>query len=197
MYEFLLSNLITTVIVGLGIYAYHSYVEYKRQQYYENLQYRASKFVKALSKSLLTWISHYHEMKTSDNLETIKQLLMDLTQHNTPYNIGDNLHKIKDLMEEFNETSKIKNPVFEFVTGLKPVVDSYVNSPSHNTHNKKHNDETWGTIFGNLGIKQDTDNCPPCSSYKKQCSKYKKNTDECCDDSDSEDSQCKGFKMTI
>ncbi|ARF12446.1 hypothetical protein Klosneuvirus_6_8 [Klosneuvirus KNV1] len=200
MYEFLLSNLLTTFIVGLGIYAYHSYVEYKKQQYYEHLQYRASKVMKTLSKSLLTWISHYHEMKTSDNLEVIKDLLLEMTQHNNTHNIGDNLHTIKGLMEEVNESTKNKNPGFDFVTCLKPVVESYVNSSFNNKNGNVIND----TIFGNFGTKMDTDNCPPCPSYKKHCSKYKKSNDEtsnlgkkCCDDSDSEDSQCKSFKMTI
>lgn len=149
MYELLLSNLFTTLIVGFGIYAYHSYVEYKRQQYYQHLQYRARKIMKAVSKSLLIWISKYHEMKNADNLETIKEILLQMTENNNG-KVGDNLQTIKELMQEVTDvTTKNKIHEFDFTAYLKPISDSFThsstktNSPDLGAYINKIND-----IFG-------------------------------------------------
>jgi len=190
MYEFLLSNLLTMFTVGVGLYMYHSYVEYKKQQYYEHLQYKFNKVMKTVSKMLFKYLSQYHEMKTANNLETIKDLLIQMTENNNGQ-IGNNLHTIKDLMNEFNETTKNKNMGFDLSSCLKPVADSFLQSLTKNNSNAP----DLGAYVCKLNKLYD-DQCSPCpGSDNKSKSKYHKHKQ--CDDTDEESGESCGVKLTI
>lgn len=196
MYEFLLSNLLTTFIVGVGLYAYHSYVEYKRQQYYEHLQYKASKVVKVVSKTFLTWMSKYHEMKSADNLETIKELLFNLAKQNNG-KIGDNLNTIKDLMKEVTDTTKKtynsgSGSGFDFNDCLKPFADSFINSSLNSLPKQKSDTPDIGDYVCKMS-KIYGDYCK-CDNESECKPKYKKHN-QC--DSDEESCEMGGIKLTI
>ena len=129
-------------------------------------------------------------MKNADNLEVIKELLVQMTQNNNGQ-IGNNLHTIKELMNEFNETTKNKNMGLDFFSCLKPVANSFLQSQSSTKNNS--NSPDLGAYVCKLN-NDDNDDYKPCPGPNKQ-SKYHKHKQ--CDDSDDELCDMSGVKLTI
>ncbi|QKF93605.1 hypothetical protein QKU48_gp0147 [Fadolivirus algeromassiliense] len=70
-WEILLSNLITTIVVGGGILSYHLYRQYKEQQYYTMVKQKLTDSLMAVSQGLL----YYFALKGTIDLNQIKSIL--------------------------------------------------------------------------------------------------------------------------
>lgn len=86
-WEILLSNLICTSIVGGGIFAYHCYVKYKEQQYYNHLKQQLGEALMSVSQGIL----YYMVLKGGIDIDQIKNIINTqphLKQH-IPFNFDD------------------------------------------------------------------------------------------------------------
>lgn len=172
MYELLLSNLFTIVVVGCGLFSYHLYTEYKRKQYYENLQYCAGKLLTKCSKLALTYISQYHKMKTSQDIESIKDLLSQVVETNNNHNHNN------------NNTAKFDFDFAHIEPLIKPLTETFLNSQNKTSEKNNIN------VIKKLVKKYTSDN--NCDN----------NCDNKCDSDNDSDSECynndlSGFKVTI
>lgn len=86
-WEILISNLISTFIVGGGILTYHLYIKYKEQQYYNYLKQQLGDMLMGVSYSVL----YYMVLKGSIDVNQIKNILNmqpHLKQH-FPFDLDD------------------------------------------------------------------------------------------------------------
>ena len=181
MSDLLLANLITIGIVGIGIYIYHMYIEYKKALYYENLR---SNVANVIEKSIMFTVKYYPLLSSNIHLESIKNMLGDICDktisNNHPVTLPPNLFNLNSI----NTLSSLKQPS---VCKQK----SYKSKPYSSTEDEACAKQLFGNYSPIKVPKGYLHDCHCSNKTKTECDK----SDDDCDGCDTYSGE--GFEIKI
>lgn len=131
MWELILSNIVTACVIGGGVMMYHYYVEYKKQQYINELTEKA----RDISVTLMQLGVYMMMMKGTSDINQIMKILGDNKhiKNNIPSCVLDNMPAIFNMYGMSNSSPNYNCP-FDTPNYNCPFDTQYMKPTNNNPH---------------------------------------------------------------